>query len=405
MAKPFRTAIDLGKNELQNPRAQNLGSDPGSPVEGQFFWRTDTKKWRVYNGTAWEDLGGGGSGIPATIVDAKGDLIVATAADTVARKAVGANGTLLVANSAQGDGLEWRTLVDGDIPAAIARDSEVASAVSAHETDATDAHDATAVSFAPADSIAATDVQAAIVEALTDARTYADSVAAGLQWKASVRVAATGNVAIATALENGDTLDGVVLATGDRVLLPFQSTGSQNGIYVVPAAGAASRAADANTSAEVTSGMAVFVEEGATYADTGWVLTTNDPITLDTTALTFTQFTSLGQVTAGAGMTKTGSTLDVIGGEGITVEADAIKINRAVTARGFAATFGDAAATSFNIDHNLNTKDIVVSVKVVSTGEEVMCDVTATTVNRVVLAFAAAPANNELRVTVLGIGG
>lgn len=71
--------------------------------------------------------GGPSSGIPASIVDVKGDLIVATSADNVARKAAGANGTLLVANSALGDGLEWRVLVDADIPAAIARDSEVAA--------------------------------------------------------------------------------------------------------------------------------------------------------------------------------------------------------------------------------------------------------------------------------------
>ena len=147
----------------------------------------------------------------------------------------------------------------------------------------------------------------------TDAATknYVDSAAQGIDWKASVRAATTAAVTLASDLENGDTLDGVTLATGDRVLVKNQSTGSENGIYVVKASGAPDRSTDADAGAELTSNFAVFVEEGTVNADQGYTLTNNGSITIGTTALTFTQFTGLGQIIAGTGLDKTGNTLDI----------------------------------------------------------------------------------------------
>jgi hypothetical protein len=147
----------------------------------------------------------------------------------------------------------------------------------------------------------------------TDAATkgYVDTAVVGIDWKASVRAATTANVTLASALENGDVLDGVTLATGNRVLVKNQSTGSENGIYVVKASGAPDRSTDADTGAELTSNFAVFVEEGTVNADQGYVLTNDGAITVGTTALTFTQFTGLGQIVAGTGLDKTGNTLDI----------------------------------------------------------------------------------------------
>jgi hypothetical protein len=160
----------------------------------------------------------------------------------------------------------------------------------------------------------------------TDAATksYVDSAAQGIDWKASVRAATTTNVTLASDLENGDTLDGVTLATGNRILVKNQSTGSENGIYVVKASGAPDRSTDADTDAELTSNFAVFVEEGTANADQGYVLTNDGAITVGTTALTFTQFTGLGQITAGDGLSKTGNTLNVTAGTGISIEGDAV---------------------------------------------------------------------------------
>ena len=117
---------------------------------------------------------------------------------------------------------------------------------------------------------------------------YVDSLANGLDWKLSVRVATTVAGTLATSFENGDTVDGVVLATGDRILIKDQAAGAENGIYVVAASGAPARASDANVSAEVTAGMSCLVSEGTANADKVFVLTTNDPITLGVTALVFT---------------------------------------------------------------------------------------------------------------------
>jgi hypothetical protein len=138
---------------------------------------------------------------------------------------------------------------------------------------------------------------------------YADSIKQSLDVKQSVRAATTANITIATALNNGDTIDGVTLATGDRVLVKNQTTGSENGIYVVGATPA--RSDDADTSADVTAGMFVFVTEGTANGDNGFILTTNDTITLGTTALSFTQFSGAGQITAGDGLTKSGNTISV----------------------------------------------------------------------------------------------
>lgn len=137
---------------------------------------------------------------------------------------------------------------------------------------------------------------------------YADALVNGLDVKESVRVATTANIT----LSGTQTIDGISLVAGDRVLVKDQSTASQNGIYDV-AAGAWSRSEDADNApgSEVTSGMFTFVEEGSANADAGFVLQTTGTITLDDTALTFVQFSGAGQIVAGAGLSKTGNQLDV----------------------------------------------------------------------------------------------
>lgn len=124
-------------------------------------------------------------------------------------------------------------------------------------------------------------------------KAYVDAIAEGLDVKASVRAATTVNIT----LSGAQTIDGVSVITGDRVLVKNQSTGADNGIYDA-AAGAWSRSADANVSAEVTSGMFTFVTEGAVAGNTGWALTTDDPIVLGTTALVFSQFSGPTNIAA-----------------------------------------------------------------------------------------------------------
>lgn len=175
----------------------------------------------------------------------------------------------------------------------------------------------------------------------TDAATkaYVDATKQGLDVKDSVRVATTANITLSAT----QTIDGVAVIAGDRVLVKDQTTGSQNGLYVV-AAGAWSRSTDADSSAEVTAGMFTFVTEGTVNADTGWVLTTNDTITLNTTALSFTQFSGAGQIDAGTGLSKTGNTINVgtASAARIVVNADNIDLATIGTAGTYQAVTVDA---------------------------------------------------------------
>ena len=156
---------------------------------------------------------------------------------------------------------------------------------------------------------------------------YVDALKSNLDLKDSVKVATTANIN----LNATQTIDGVSVSGGDRVLAKNQSDASENGIWVVSGSDWA-RATDADSSAEVTSGMFVFVEKGTTNADSGWVLTTDGTITVGTTDVTFSQFSGAGQITAGDALTKSGNTLNV-NDDNITLEvnSDALRI-KGVTA-------------------------------------------------------------------------
>lgn len=159
---------------------------------------------------------------------------------------------------------------------------------------------------------------------------YVDAARAGLDVKDSARAATTaalpahtrsGNDLTASANGALPAQDTVTLGVNDRLAVKDEGGGThlENGLYYVVQLGSAStpwilrRTVDADSSAEVNAGMFVFVEEGATWADTGWVLSTNNPITLNTTALTFTQFSQADVIQAGSGLSKSGNVLSVSG--------------------------------------------------------------------------------------------
>jgi hypothetical protein len=280
-------------------------------------------------------------------------------------------------------------------------------------------------------------------------KAYVDAVAEGLHVHESVRVATDANVALANALENGDTLSGVTLATGDRVLVKNQSTQSENGIYVVQASGQAIRALDFNTAAEVDSGDFVFVTSG-TYANTGWVQTSR-PATIGTDPITFVQFSGAGTFTAGNGLTINGSEFNVVGtADRITVNADSVDISAtyagqntittvgtistgtwngttiavanggtgATTAAGARSNLGattkyaasntsltpSSGAVTWAVSHNLNTSDVTVQMRDLSDGALVEADVVVTNANTVTITWVAASAvsADSYRVVVVG---
>jgi hypothetical protein len=146
----------------------------------------------------------------------------------------------------------------------------------------------------------------------TDAATkaYVDSVTEGLHIHESAVAATTANVNLANALENGDVLDGITLATGNRILVKNQTTQSENGIYVVAASGQPTRATDFDTAQEVDGGDFIFVYSGTANGSTGWVQT-NKPATIGTDAIAFTQFSGAGTFLAGNGLTLTGNSFSI----------------------------------------------------------------------------------------------
>lgn len=125
---------------------------------------------------------------------------------------------------------------------------------------------------------------------------YVDNKIDGVKWKPSVRAATVVDGTLASSFENGDVIDGVTLATGDRILIKNQSAGAENGIYIVAASGAPARAADADTSAEMLQATC-YVQEGTINADTEWTCS-NNTITLGSTALVFVQRAGAGTYTA-----------------------------------------------------------------------------------------------------------
>lgn len=132
----------------------------------------------------------------------------------------------------------------------------------------------------------------------------------GMNWKATARAKTTANVNLASGLANGTTHDGVTVSTGDRVLVASQTLPEENGIYIVPASGAASRAADASTGPELVNAT-LIVSEGTLAADSQYTCTTDAPITLGTTGLVFTGTGGGGSYLSGTGLTLTGNVFSI----------------------------------------------------------------------------------------------
>ena len=157
---------------------------------------------------------------------------------------------------------------------------------------------------------------------------YVDGVAQGLDVKDSVVATTTANGTLSTAFANGQSIDGVTLQTGDRILIKNQTTASQNGIYNVQASGAPSRATDMATGANAA-GAFVFVEQGTVNAENGFTCTSDTgSAVVGTNNLTFAQFSGAGQVIAGDGLEKSGNTLsvDLKANGGLVIESTEIAV-------------------------------------------------------------------------------
>ena len=190
-------------------------------------------------------------------------------------------------------------------------------------------------------------------------KAYVDSVANGLDVKASVKYASTANVAgtynngagTITAGSNGAlSIDGATPSVDDRILLKDQTDATENGIYKVTTVGSGSaayvltRTPDADAASEITGGAFTFVEAGTANADNGYVFTHNGTPTLGTTDITVEQFSGAGQISAGAALTKTGNQLDVaVDDSTIEVSSDALQIKTTYPGQTSITTLGTIA--------------------------------------------------------------
>lgn len=400
MAHKFPNNVDLNLNELQNAVVQKLAADP-SNVEARIYYNTSTKKYRFYNGTAWADVGGSGSGDVSSNTSTSVVDEIALFSDTTGKQIKRATTTGILKGtsgviSAATAGTDYTTPSSTE---SFTNKTFNANGTGNSITNIEVADLAAGVLNTSATLSGASDTQ---VPSALAVKTYADNISQGVKWKASVRVATTAAGTLATSFENADTVDGITLATGDRILIKDQATATENGIYTVNASGAPTRATDADTGAEIKQ-AAVFVEEGTTNADNAFVLTNDGTITLGSTNLTFVPFSSA--VVPAASTTVQGKVE-------LATQAEAeakTDTTRALTAASIVnftqkKTFnvGDGAATSIALTHNLNTKDVVVSLRKASTDEQWIPDVTCNTVNQVTLTFSVAPTSNEFVCTVIG---
>ena len=394
MSRSFLTGLNLNKNELLNARIQNLSNPPLNPVAGQIYYDTDTNQITLWNGTAWVSLAEGG---------------------------------------------DVSTLITNAINALTTDDIEEGSTNKYY----TDERAQDAVGNAVGTGLSYNDTSGAIsVDTSTIAtKTYVDGLVQGLSVKDSVRAASAVAGTLASDFDNGSTVGGVTIATNDRILIKNQVDAGENGIYIVNASGAPTRAADADpVASELEVGTYVLVTEG-TYAATGWLVTS-----YALGATTWTQFSAANEYSAGNGISIASNVISAdldgsnsglsLGAGGLSVNVSgtgglekegitgALQINlgTGLTVNGsneltFASGYGvqkyaanntllepTSNVVSWVVTHSLSTRDVEVQVYELSGYTQVEVDVVRTNTAAVTLSWVATAnvAADSYRVVVLG---
>lgn len=228
---------------------------------------------------------------------------------------------------------------------------------------------------------------------------YVDNFINGLAFKEEVRAATTTNGTLASAYANASSVDGVTLATGDRLLIKNQTTQTENGIYTVNASGAPTRAVDADSATDLNQAT-VRVRLGTTNVGTQWTQTT-DAVTVGTSNIVFAASGGGTTYSAGSGLTLTSTTFSVNAGSGIIADGSSTRIDPSYSglAKRYAA---DCAATTNpqTFTHSLGTSDVHVTVMIKSSGEVVAADWTASSTSAVSVDFGGAPTSAQYRVVV-----
>lgn len=312
MAQKFVTNIDLNQNQLINGTFEALPSNPVSGnFEGRMYFNTATFTIMVYANSAWKK----------TV-----HSIAKSGASDGAITLSESNGTV--------------TITPNLVTTSVAG---VMSATDKTKLDAATA-DATVSTLVIRDASGNAKVATPTDSAHIATKGYVDAARQGLDVKQSVRVATTAAINLSTDLVAGQTIDGVALVAGDRVLVKNQVTGTENGIYVAVVSGTGVRSSDANGTAdtgELKPGTFTFVEEGGANSDKGFVVSTNGTITVGSTAIAFTQFSGAGSFEAGDGLLQSGNTISVnVVNNRTAITSDAVDISANYVGQSSITTLG-----------------------------------------------------------------
>lgn len=359
----FLTPIDLTQNELQNAVLQNLGTAPGSPKLGQFYFNSTSNAGYIWNGTVW---------MPTDATKLVGVIpLTALATDPLAR--ANHTGTQLAATiSNLASTVQGYTLDQFAAPAAnINMNGKTLTGL-------------------PAPAAAGQAVEYSWVLGQIQA------ASAGIDSKPSCRAASNVNIT----LSGTQTIDTVVLVAGDRILCLGQTDATQNGPYIV-SAGAWARASDT-----ITPQAFWMIEEGHDFGGSQWKCATTGTIVIGTTPITINQW-GQGQVyTAGNGLQLSGNTFSIKlpANSGLVSDSTGLYVDTSIVARKKAFTIGDGSTTSFVLTHNLGSQDIHVTVRRVSDNQQVYPDNNATSTNTATIIFGTGnvPSTNQYRVFITG---
>ena len=350
MAIIYLDNIDLKQNQLLNPVIQVLSTAPASPLQGQIYFNSVSNTLFQWNGTAWSPL-----------------------------------------DATKASNIPVSALVSAQLTAAIEAvtlDSMAAPAANVSLAN----HNLTNLAAPVANTDAAN--KAFVIST-------AQSAASGLSVKDAVVVATTANIT----LSGLQTIDGVSVTGGQRVLVKNQSNAALNGIY--NANSGAWVVANDSVTGELLSGSLVLSVQGSTQAGTQWYLTTADPITVGTTNQTWTQFGAAGTYTAATsgGLQLVGSAFSALlpAGSGLVTDSTGLYVNNSIYGRKYSANVGDGSSTTIVLTHGLGTQDVIVQLRNNASPFDVQYATTeCTNTTAVTLVFSTAPAANSLRATVIG---